>query len=126
MPAGEPSPAGVLMQLTLQPLAPEPESTSAWLRRPSPASSASKSTLRTYSTAVPSFSMRPPCGARTAGAASPACSPYRETVTAGSLWHELADAAPVARGRTGPATVTPERDRHPRPAPPQPAAHRRA
>src|SRR4030042_1834108 len=51
MPAGEPPPAGVLMQLIVQVLAPEVWSNRFWVNRsPAPLlSMAAKSTLRTYS-----------------------------------------------------------------------------
>jgi hypothetical protein len=51
MPAGEPPPAGVLMQLIVQVCAPDSWSSSFWVKRSSGpvASRAAKSTLRTYS-----------------------------------------------------------------------------
>src|SRR4030042_5924429 len=51
MPAGEPPPAGVLMQLIVQVLAPKKESNKFWLKRWSAPllSMAAKSTLRMYS-----------------------------------------------------------------------------
>src|SRR5580692_5264525 len=50
IPAGEPSPGGVLMQLTLQLVAPESQSNNGWVTRSSTAVSRAKSTLRKYST----------------------------------------------------------------------------